>query len=354
MKNHIQHLFFAPDYEEAPENRPSLPVIRFKGIRPLIYPDCRLAFPPYSQVVKILAEFAPDTVHIVTEQGVGYAGLRAARTLGIPVVMSYHTNFDQYLDFYHLTYLNQAVWAYMKWFHSFALLNLCPSRDTMENLRERGFENLDIWTRGIDPARFSPSKRTQSMRRQLGGADKTIFLYVGRIAAEKGLDTLVQSMRMINRTHLNEVRFVFTGDGPYLEQMLAHDIPNAVFTGAKYGEELAQVYAAADAFVFPSGTETFGNVLLEAMASGLPVICTDSGGVRDFTVNGQNALVYPFGDAAALARSMERMLDPVLRAGISAKALKTAESRNWDTIFDGLMRHYRLVAQRSMLASQKL
>lgn len=336
----IEHVFFAPDYGFDSDECAGLPVTRFKGFCPIIYPECRIAFAPLEKVTGLLADFAPDVVHIVTELSMGLVGLRAANALGIPVVMSYHTNFDKYLRFYHLTHLGEALWFYMKWFHSFALVNLCPSRDTLESMKRRGFQNLDIWSRGIDLERFSPSHFSSELREKLGAGDKTVFLYVGRVSVEKGLDVLMRSVRSVNETHGDRVQFWITGNGPLLKEIESLQLPNVVFTGEKRGAELAQIYASADAFVFPSGTETFGNVLLEAMASGLPPICTDSGGVTDYTVHGENALVCRYGDPDSLTQAIIGLLDPRLRGRIRRQALRTAADRSWNAIFDSLLRHY--------------
>jgi Glycosyltransferase len=346
----IEHIFFAPDYGSDSDECAGLPVKRFKGFCPMIYPECRIAFAPLEKITGLLEDFAPDVVHIVTELSLGLVGLRAATALNIPVVMSYHTNFDRYLHFYHLTYFSEALWLYMKWFHSFALVNLCPSRDTLESMRQRGFQNLDIWSRGIDLERFRPSHFSPELREKLGAGDKTVFLYVGRISVEKGLDVLMQSIRSVSETHGDRVQFWITGDGPYLKEIASLALPNVVFTGGKRGAELAQIYASADAFVFPSGTETFGNVLLEAMASGLPTVCTDSGGVTDYTVHGENAVVCRYGDPDSLSRAMIGLLDPDLRSRIRSGALRTAESRSWNAIFDTLIHHYA-AAKRTLSRS---
>lgn len=340
QSRNIEHVFFAPDYGFDSDECAGLPVKRFKGIRPVIYPECRIAYVPLGKMAGLLSDFSPDVVHIVTEAGMGLSGLRAATALGIPIVMSYHTNFDKCLHFYHLTQLNEPLWRYMKWFHSFALVNLCPSRDTLESLKRRGFQNLDIWSRGIDLERFRSSRFSPELRDRLEAGNRTVFLYVGRVSAEKGLDVLMESIRIVNEAYENRVQFWITGDGPYLKEIKSLQMPNVVFTGEKRGEELARIYASADAFVFPSGAETFGNVLLEAMASGLPSVCTDSGGVTDYTVPDENALVCRFGDPVGLSQAIIRLLDPGLRSRIRFQALRTSQSRSWDVIFDSLMRHY--------------
>jgi len=347
-KNRIEHIFFAPDYDREECGQSKYPVVRFKGIAPPIYPECRLAYPPLHKVLKTLDAFRPDAVHIATEFGIGFCGLRAARELGLPIVMSYHTNYDRYLDFYNLNYLSKALWTYLKWFHSFAGVNLCPSENTLTELEKHGFERLDIWSRGIDLDRFNPDYCSDRVRNELGGRGKTIFLYVGRIAMEKGLDTLLESIRIINEKHKDKVLFVFTGDGPYLDELSSLKISNMVFTGAKQGKELAGIYASSDVFVFPSGTETFGNVMLEAMACGLPGICVNSGGVTDYAVHSENAFVCNYRDAASLADAIAEMLDPRLRGKIRRGAIKTAEQRSWDFIFDGLMAHYEAAARKTL------
>ena len=349
----LGHMFFAPDYETAVEEHPGTPVLRFKGIRPSIYPECRLAFPPHARVIEALHDFRPDLIHIATEQGIGYSGLKAARELGVPVVMSYHTNYDTYLDFYGLGYLSRPVWSYVRWFHNFAALNLCPSENTLKDLDQRGFKSLDIWSRGIDMRRFSPGHFSGEVRRELGAGGRTAFLYVGRMAREKGLELLAGSIRAVNETHRDEVLFVFTGDGPYLAPLKAMEIPNTVFTGPQTGVKLSQIYASCDVFMFPSGSETFGNVMLEAMASGLPGICVDAGGVTNFTVHGKNALVCKYGDADSFAGAITAMLNGELREKIRAGALETARARNWDAIFDGLVGKYE-EALRGHRVAQKI
>lgn len=343
----IEHLFFAPDYNDDQSQDCEFPVIRFKGITPKIYPECKLAFPSYGKVLEILLDFQPDLVHIATELGIGFCGLRAARELGLPIVMSYHTSFDIYLDYYHLRYLNKPLWSYMKWFHQFADVNFCPSLHTLHGLSMQGFANLNVWARGIDLHRFNPDHYSAATRSALGGQDHTVFLYVGRMAREKGLDTFVKGIERINKIHQKEITFVFTGDGPYLHDLMALNIPNMIFTGAKRGDELSQIYASCDVFVFPSGTETFGNVMLEAMASGLPGICVNRGGVTDFTVHRENALVCNDNDPESLAAAMEQLLDPALRQVIRQGALRTAKEKSWNSIFDQLMMHYKTTVEKS-------
>jgi glycosyltransferase involved in cell wall biosynthesis len=348
----IEYLVFAPAYEVADDHPP---VIRFRGFRPFLNPNSCLAFPNFQKVRDAVMAFGPDVIHIATELGVGMCGLNVARSLGIPAVMSYHTNFDQYLPFYRYKHFKRPLWRYMKWFHSFAEVNLCPSENTRKDLEQRGFANLSIWSRGIETGLFNPSKYSKTVRGHLGGQNKTVFLYAGRMAVEKGLDTLAAAIGIDNRTYADRVSFVFTGDGPYLKEIQDLNIPNAVFTGFMQKPQLSEIYASSDIFVFPSGTETFGNVVLEAMGSGLPVVCTDSGGVTDFTSHMENAVVCKYKRAKSLAKGMVELLNnPALCEKLSLGAVATAKSRSWDSIFDALMLEYEHVAEKSAVRIRHL
>jgi glycosyltransferase involved in cell wall biosynthesis len=341
QKRGIDHLIFAPDYEEGKVKLAERNVVRFKGIRPTVNPASRLSFPNYRQVLQTLADFQPDVVHIVSELDIGWCGLRAARALDIPVVMSYHTNFDQYLSCYDFESLQKLYWKYMAWFHSFAALNLCPSADTMGALRKQGIFNLELWSRGVDLSQFGPSRFSASVRESLGGRDRTLFLYAGRIAREKSLDTLAKAIRIMHSWYGDQAGFVFAGDGPYLKELMEFELPNTVFTGFLGREELSMVYASCDVFVFPSGTETFGNVVLEAMASGLPVVCANSGGVTDFASHLDNAYLFGNRHIMGLAQAMSLMLSsPALRESIQKGGLQTARDRSWNGVFDALMTQY--------------
>jgi len=346
-KNSIEYLVFAPDYDNR-RGAQEESVLRFKGITPHVNPNSRLALPSYLTVRSAIAEFEPDIIHITIELGIGLIGLFIARELNIPIVMSYHTNFDSYLNLYDYGHLKKGYWAYIKWFHSFAKVNLCPSSDTLKTLEKKGFQNLDLWSRGIDPSLFDPARRSETVRNRLGGEGKTVFLYVGRMAREKGLDTLAEAIALLNFTHKDEAVFVFTGDGPYMKELKDMTIPNAVFTGFLQKKELAEVYASSDAFVFPSGTETFGNVVLEAMSSGLPIVCTDAGGITDFTAHLENAYVCEYMNAESLAQGMTELLNkPELKDRLRKGGLATAAERSWDYIFDGLLSQYERVLEKN-------
>lgn len=339
-RNGIEHLFFAPDYEqERQEDR----VLRFKGFTVPFSPNSRLAMPFHDTIRGKVREFQPDLIHVVTEFTIGTVGMHIAKELDIPLVMSYHTNIDQYLEFFHAKFLEKPVRAYFKKFHSGALLNLCPSLQTYRQLEAQGYPGLDLWSRGVDTKLYSPVKRKGNWRKQFG-ADKFLCLYAGRLSFEKGLDVYLEAIRQANGVCGKEMLFLFAGDGPYREILENCGIENVKLTGFVRGELLAELYADCDLFVFPSGTETFGNVLLEAMASGLACICTDSGGVTDFAVSGKNALQVPYRDSGALAKAILQVKEnPLLARRLSDGGLQTARKRSWEGVMSGLLKSYERV-----------
>jgi glycosyltransferase involved in cell wall biosynthesis len=259
--------------------------------------------------------------------------------------MSYHTNYGGYLRYFDLEALRPALEKYLSWFYRFARRVLVPSRHTLEDLFQRQYRNLDIWSRGIDAALFNPALRNEALRNRFG-KDKFMFLYVGRLSPEKGLDMLLYAAAELERRFPGKTVFVFTGDGPYAETLRKQKLPNAVLTGFKKGRELSEIYASADCFAFPSGTETFGNVALEAMASGLPVAGVASGGVTDFLSHKNNALLCPSGSREAFLENLVTLMeDSELRLTLAENARKTALARDWNSVFDGLINTYREVIE---------
>lgn len=344
----IKHMFFAPHFNEKLVSSENSPVARFNSISLPFYPECRLAIPSYANLCRVADKFKPDIIHLTDPLGLGLAGLRYGRDRGIPIVSSFHTNFDAYLKYYNLEYLEGIVWGLFKWFHGFSELNFCPSQDTWTVLESKGIENLRLWSRGIDTSTFSPNYKDMNIRYRLKAEDKIIFLYVGRLAAEKDLDILMESIGIVNSSHADKVQFVFVGDGPYSKQMKERSYDNVVFTGYLKGQELSAMYASSDVFVFPSGTETFGNVVLEAMASGLPVIAVNSGGVKDNVINGYNGLMCLPRDATSLAGAIIKLADDKqFIKSLAANAQEHAATKSWSYIFNQLVSDYSSVLENS-------
>lgn len=232
--------------------------------------------------------------------------------------------------------LREPAWAYFRWLHNQADLNLCPSRFTQRQLLAQGFEQVKIWRRGVDHDRFSPRHRSQAWRERLSGGrpDAPLLLYVGRLALEKRVDWLRPVLDA-----LPNVRLAIVGDGPSrpeLEELLGGTA--TTFTGYLQGEDLAHAYASADIFVFPSASETFGNVVLEAMASALPVIVPRSGGPVDHVRHGENGFLFPSEDRLSLVQQAACLVaDPALAQQVGARARAYARTQTWGAILDALL-----------------
>jgi glycosyltransferase involved in cell wall biosynthesis len=350
----IHHTIIAPAYENEEtsphrENRRSLyrNLYRFKGLKTRLSPESRLAFPAFWEIDEICDDFKPDLVHVSTELGIGFRGMRYALARNLPLVMSYHTNYGDYLRYFDLETFKPLLEMYLSWFYRFAHRVLVPSRHTLEDLFRRQYRNLGFWSRGIDAALFNPGYRNEDLRSRLGKG-KFIFLYVGRLSPEKGLDMLLYAAAGFERRFPGKTVFVFTGDGPYTAIIKKQGLPNVVLTGFKKGRELSEIYASADCFAFPSGTETFGNAALEAMASGLPVAGVASGGVMDFLSHQNNALLCPAGNRDAFLENLVTLMeDSELRASLAEKARETALARDWSRVFNGLVNTYREVIEET-------
>jgi glycosyltransferase involved in cell wall biosynthesis len=310
------------------------------GPRFPFYPEVRMNLPT-PRIGRALREFKPDVVHVVNPVFLGPTGIAYARRLGLPLVASYHTDLPAYVKYYGYGWCARAVWWYFRTLHNQANLNLVPSTYILAQVRAHGFRRVRWWHRGIDTARFRPALRDPAMRARLGTRDAGDFLalYVGRIAKEKGVERLRDPI-----AGLPGVRLALVGGGPELDEMRAfYAGTNAVFAGFLDGDELVSAFASADALVFPSTTETFGLVALEAMACGLPVIATMTGGLVDILQDGVNALVYDPNDPRSLAERVRLLQhDPALRARLGAAALAHARGRSWQATMDQLIGYYEL------------
>ena len=323
------------------------------------YPELRFLFPRPS-LERRLARFRPDIVHVVDPMLLGAAGVRWAQRLGAPVVSSYHTNLADYCAWLHLSALIAPMWAYRRFVHNSCAATLCPSPSTALQLQRQGFERVDLWRRGVDSALFTPTRRSAAWRAQMAGdPDRPIILYAGRLAYEKNLFDLVDAFRRLNDRGEDtgaqgsagagegmQPQLVLVGDGPAradLERALGKG-QRATFTGYLTGEALATAYASADIFAFPSTTETFGQVVMEAMASGLPVVGYDAEGVRDTVQHRETGLLAPSRNIDAFTTGLRTLLNaPEQRQRMGLAARIVAERRDWPTVLDGLLDVYRQV-----------
>lgn len=317
-------------------------VVRSPSVPFWVYPQLRIALPLYRRVVPELAAFRPSLVHVATPFGVGLAGRSAAGTLGVPLVTSYHTSFAAYARHYGLGALESPGWTYLRWFHNRGIRTYCPTTAVARELDGHGFHGTRVWSRGVDADRFSPRHRSAGMRARLGvGPHSVVIAYVGRLAVEKGLDTALDAIAQLARTHPDlDLVFAFAGDGPYEAVCHRRAPQNARFLGRVVGDELSRLYASADLFMFPSATDTFGNVLLEAMASGLPVVAAESAPTRELLGPDRGA-IFPAGDSAALAACIASLASrPLERAALAARGIAFARQCRWTDVFDHLFDDY--------------
>lgn len=326
---------------------PFYPELKFNFFRPLF--------------LRRLNEFQPDVIHLVDPVILGATGLAAARFFDKPLVSSYHTNLAAYCEHFGFSLLTRPMWSYNRFIHNQCALTFCPSLSTAAMLRLQGFERLRVWPRGVDTNLFQPGRRNEALRRTwLAGREepehKTIILYVGRVSWEKNLRLLVQAYREIDvsRCHL-----VVVGEGPASGEMQQEleGMP-VTFTGYLSGEALAQAYASADVFAFPSYTETFGQVVLEAMASGLPVAGLLAEGVCDLVRDEQTGLLLNTQGlseeeqaTAYSARLMRLVEDRQMREKMGGAAVAYARTQTWYEAMESLVRGYQEVVESSKTLS---
>lgn len=302
---------------------------------------------PSRRVLRALREFGPDVVHLAAPFVVGARGLAAARRLGIPSVAVYQTDVAGFAASYGLGLTARAAWRWTCRLHSQADRTLAPSTWATEALRMRGVPRVHQWARGVDTVRFTPSKRSDALRRELAPGGEVLVGYVGRLAPEKRVESLVALRGLAG------VRVVVVGDGPSAETLRA-TLPDAAFLGFRGGDELAQLYASLDVFVHTGPSETFCQAVQEALASGLPVVAPDAGGPRDLVMPGNTGFLVPprpegsdpaDPDAVAaddqLRAAVTRLTgDAALRARFGDAARRSVLRRTWSAVGDELLAHY--------------
>ena len=286
----------------------------------------------------------PHVVHIATEGPLGWAALKATKSMGIPVTSSFHTNFHRYCKHYRIGWLRGLVTRHLRDFHNASALTMVPNASLSKTLLEDDFRNVVVLGRGVDSGLFSPEQRSDELRVQWGLRQNDLaVIYVGRIAAEKNLHLVIKAFEVIQRCKPT-ARMIWVGNGPELKK-LQKQHPDHIFCGPHLGESLARHYASGDLFLFPSMTETFGNVVTEAMASGLTVVAYDYAAAEMFIRHDENGLLIPFGDqvqfieaAASLAANRKKMRQ------LGAAAGAALAGHSWDKVFNQFDSYLRQVS----------
>ncbi|MFW2372459.1 MAG: glycosyltransferase family 4 protein [Gammaproteobacteria bacterium] len=298
------------------------------------YPGMQFGLPATQRLKKAWAQQTPDIVYVATEGPLGRSAVQAANAAGIPVLSGFHTNFHNYSKHYRLGILHSIIFNYLKSFHNRTDCTLAPSPEMVKSLQQGGINNTALFSRGIDSNLFSPDYRNRELRDSWQVAEKDpVMLYVGRIAAEKNIHQIIESYTL-SKQHQPDLRLVMVGEGP-LRSKLQSRYRDIIFCGNQTGNDLSRHYASADIFLFPSETETFGNVILEAMASGLGVVAYDYAAAHMHIQNRHNGITVSPGDVQAFHTAALNLLqDANLNYRIRQQARQTALSVDWAHVID--------------------
>ena len=319
--------------QDLGRTEPNLEHVLKPGIRIPRYHDLRMGLPARFSLIKRWREKRPEIVHLVTEGPLGWSALSAALALKIPVTSDFHTNFHSYSRHYGLSCLHGAIERYLRGFHNRTRLTLVPTHTLREKLAQHGYRYLRVLARGVDAELFTPAQRSDALRARWGVQPRDLVaLYVGRLAAEKNLPMVVRAFAAL-RVRQPSAKLVLVGDGP-MHDSLMRALPGAIFAGMRTGVDLATHYASGDIFLFPSLTETFGNVTLEAMASGLAVIAYDDAAAHDLITHRVNGLLAPVDAAQAFCALVSEIGGQPNRVRhLGAAARQTAERMVWSQIY---------------------
>ena len=299
------------------------------------YPGLKLGLPAKQQLTRLWREQRPDIVHVATEGPLGWSAIAAARMLKLPVSSDFHTNFAQYSSHYGFAWLKRPIAAFLRKFHNNTDLTLVPTEALRHELEGQGYRRVEVLARGVDTGLYHPGRRSQDLRASWGlEANDLAVIYVGRMAAEKNLPLVLRAFAAI-RAKAPRAKLIFVGDGPERARLQqAH--PEHVYCGMRQGEELARHYASADLFLFPSLSETFGNVTLEALASGLCVVAYRHAAAAELICDGDNGLLAEAGDPsgfiAAAVKSATTAAEALAR--IRDRAVDSIASHDWERIHD--------------------
>ncbi|AYH43017.1 glycosyltransferase family 1 protein [Azoarcus sp. DN11] len=332
--HHVQLVRPRQALSERAADGPGFEEVLAHGMKIPKYDGLRFGLPARTRLHRLWSRHRPDIVHVATEGPLGWSAVSAATRLGIPVTSDFHTNFDSYSTHYGVGWLERPVAAWLKRMHNRTAVTFVPTRAMAQALRARGYRSVDVVARGVDTELFSPARRSAALRSEWGvAADELVVVWVGRVAPEKNLPLVLEAFAAIRRQD-PKARLVIVGDGP-LRKSLQETHPDVVFAGARRGEDLATHYASGDLFLFPSLSETWGNVTLEAMACGLCVVAYDHAAASEVISSGCDGLLVKPGAAAAfVAESVLAASDTGLRARLAAAARRRSESMDWERIHD--------------------
>ncbi len=333
----IPHIFFSPVLPT--ENELPVPMHKIPSVQFPLNNGYRVSLPGQKQIDEALADFQPDILHINSPCSLGYAAIKYGQKHSIPVVATYHTHFASYARYYRVRILERFSWSYFRNLYNSCDRVFVPSEPILDELREHRMKNLEFIPHGVDTQLFHPMHRSEHWKSELGIAGKTALLFAGRLVWEKDIKTLASTYRIL-QSKRNDIAFVIAGDGP-VRKDLEVLMPEAIFLGYQTGKSLSTAYASSDMFVFPSTTETFGNVTLEAMSSGILPVCANKGGASGFIKNGITGLLSKPCDAEDMAEKIESLLDhPERMKEMAKQAFLYGQEQTWQRSFEKMLMSY--------------
>jgi glycosyltransferase involved in cell wall biosynthesis len=332
----IESIIVAP--KMGCEQYRSTRVVGVPGVTMPLYPELKVGPPTYSTYAQV-RDFRPDVIHAIGPALIGGAGLAMAKWLGVPTVASFHLDLSRLVHHFNIGFMEPVTDLWTRLIFNQADYALAPSKRVQRQMTDIGVRNVGLWRRGVDAEKFNPRFRNADMRARLAGghAEDTVLLYVGRLSAEKRIGDLTAVLERVPGA-----RLALVGDGPARAELEKHFAgTNTAFLGFLQGEALSQAYASADVFVFPSAMESFGLVVVEAMAAGLPVVASRVGGIPDVVDSGRTGYTFEVGDTAALVEGVRHITSSrqhLTEMGKAARAF--AETQSWPAMMDEVIELY--------------
>ena len=326
-----------PGPEDSQVSVMGLEVTTVKGFSIPFYPVLQFGLPAIGVLKRLWQERPPLVIYIATEGPLGWGAMKVAKKLDIPSVSGFHTNFHSYSEYYRIGWLKKVTLRYLRYLHNNTCATLVPTQCQQTQLQELAFNNVDVLSHGVDIDRFSPSKRNLTLRTSWGvGPNDLVCLYVGRLAKEKNIQLAIDSYRHVKK-YRPKTRFVIVGGGP-LQVKLESQYPDIIFTGTLQGEALAQHFSSSDIFLFPSRTETFGLVTLEAMASGLAVVAFDYAAAHQYIRQAHSGIRVSMDHDSHFMMALNLLIhSPDVIQKMKTQAVAMAQQVQWDVIVEQFM-----------------
>ncbi|MDO8751964.1 MAG: glycosyltransferase family 1 protein [Candidatus Wolfebacteria bacterium] len=319
-----------------------IPMVKVPSFSLPFYKQYRVPFHVKNLLKKTLDKFSPDIIHVHSPDTLGFAAAEYGREHNIPVIATHHTRFTAYLKYYHLQILEGVLWKLLQELYEKCELVLCPSSQIVEELNRHGIKNTLFLPHGVDTTFFNPKKRSEKFRKEHGLDQKTALLFVGRLVWSKDLNILAGAYKHLKRR--SDIAFVLAGEGPAREG-LEKQMPEAIFLGHLPAKKVAEAYASCDVFVFPSTTETFGLVTLEAMASGIPAVAAEASGTSDIVQNGKTGLLTKPKNVKDFTEKIEEIVtNKTLQKKMGRAALQYARTQTWEKIVEKVIQKYNKLA----------